>query len=1506
MKTGRKLHILAGLILVCFATAAQRSSACNLPPVAYVSNWQQFVGLDAQVTLDGTSSYDSDGYIAAYEWTFPSTAYNISGRYSSVAYCRFNSPGDYYVYLDVWDDDDAWDSDYAHIYVIQADLTWDGSTYLPVNCDDDNGNQIQDMLDSSAGAEDNDLRAIHLDITPDLYGGDAQLSYSGNATIKVWQPDATNRKYALITLPHTWAAARVPSTLYVEGIAPNSAPNGSQLTLSYIKNGTTLHSDSVTFTVFDVQLDTSFPVSVSAGAPLLLNCTRRGDATGLIAWSPVSGPSTPSFSPTANTEDPYFSATVSGSYTVRVQYTIDGATVTRTTGTITVNPVSVDITRPAGPTVERYYTLQLDCIPHGGIGSDYQWSQLSGPGSVSFSQSGRIRNPTFMTNETGDYLIGLQCKVNGITVNAAPVTITVVDVDITAPSSFPVSVARGSSLALDCVGRNGTASGYTWTPADLITPSNIRNPSFTSDTAGIYMATVNCTVWGISVSDTRSPIHVVEVASVAENTTGQDPIYVGLNSGGAVAYLQAQPYPNVSWPNGKPTWSVVIQPPGAAASIIPASNGAAVLTGITTKGLYRAKAICGSVDDGDTVDVTAFEVGITAQVGDVGPLALPIIVGVGASVVMDCIPSPDVGGQLYTWTVTPDTGAGFSNRHVRSPTLTITAPGTYTVRIDYTKEYGPSGTTASASGSITASDVTIEITTPSDPTVYVPLGNIQQLDCMLYPEGIIGTTTWSQVSGPSTGSFSDNQDKDPTFTANVPGQYLIKVDGTAGSSSASDSCTVVVWNVDLDADTLWKGSIAQPGTQDSQDAEGLEETQLAIVPVNCDDDDGDKNVHRDNNNILVYQRDCDNDKIDGEVDWEDFAPMVVRQMAPGSNASLTFTGPFRVFKWSDLNVNGRWDEGEPAEVFPSGSTIPDAELSSGDVLFLVEATRFLEPGETSFTFQLRANDGTGDVYDTVNVRPSPFILLPASNSAVEVYAPDYVGKTNPADEDAAITGLGTTPVDVSDTSDYYQDPWLQDEIEIGYTSWPNGQMWVVWDLPRNRWLDDWPETALLGLNCGHFNWGTGTGGGNYGGNIETTPPVTYQGQYRPLGVVVTGSDCSLGPFILAQGVQPVLDCDTSWLEVGHIDEVVSFTSGGVLIADTDLMRTRLEEFVNDTTHVYGTVTGGTLTYLEDTTQNWQTNQWVGAHIHVVHARNGFDFSRRVLGNDATRLYVYDEQQGTGTAFTTYGYPEPSDNYILRARSEFRVAFNEGKEDTGVFTYSYDSTPPYRVFEDHTNTKNWAQNEWVGGYLYLEYLGGYWGDPGFNHFRIVANTSDSITAEVSNERTLQPTHTYYTLIQKPKRPYSYYRWYRDQTPYEDRWIPNASDLHYMFTHDTSPQGGINAVRQRLELPNGPFSSSNFTNISAFFFRERYWYDTGSWLYTAFIPPKINLLNKDGALYMPDPFGLRRGDTNATDAFKDYAGAVYVDDWVLCTGGGDIHCGTNVRRTIPSTKWWNPNE
>ena len=176
------------------------------------------------------------------------------------------------------------------------------------------------------------------------------------------------------------------------------------------------------------------------------------------------------------------------------------------------------------------------------------------------------------------------------------------------------------------------------------------------------------------------------------------------------------------------------------------------------------------------------------------------------------------------------------------------------------------------------------------------------------------------------------------------------------------------------------------------------------------------------------------------------------------------------------------------------------------------------------------------------------------------------------------------------------DRWAQDEFEIGYCWAPHNWMHVVLHMPRN-YLDliDFPENHMAHTKLGVFESVKAAGGGagqDCGGNLEVSPPVPNPApaiardmggpsvkahRAAPFGKIifgdyhdaVSGADGrafdSLRNFLVAQGVQPVLPINTSWLSVGHVDEFSTFVratgSRGfkLLLANVRLMTLILRE-----------------------------------------------------------------------------------------------------------------------------------------------------------------------------------------------------------------------------------------------------------------------------------------------------------------------------------------------------------
>ncbi len=160
------------------------------------------------------------------------------------------------------------------------------------------------------------------------------------------------------------------------------------------------------------------------------------------------------------------------------------------------------------------------------------------------------------------------------------------------------------------------------------------------------------------------------------------------------------------------------------------------------------------------------------------------------------------------------------------------------------------------------------------------------------------------------------------------------------------------------------------------------------------------------------------------------------------------------------------------------------------------------------------------------------------------------------------------------------DVWVQDQMVIGYCSAPGGRAFnVVLNCKRAQNLVRFVKEGVRAEEDRTFVF-NGLADSkseqdftDYGGNIAVSPPVTEATEPEntlaagppvrahpraPHGKIVLG-DCynpyRKGPqrhqddgtvhpetrdFLQSQGVQPIIPIDTSWLAMGHVDEIVGF------------------------------------------------------------------------------------------------------------------------------------------------------------------------------------------------------------------------------------------------------------------------------------------------------------------------------------------------------------------------------
>jgi PKD repeat protein len=115
-KNGSFMLILMTLMTVILLTVPTNTIAANGPPIAIAEPKYQEVNVGEEAWFSGNGSYDPDGKIVYYIWDFGdgSTGNGITTTHV------YTMPGDYTVWLTVYDDQNATGRDYCSVKVLQS------------------------------------------------------------------------------------------------------------------------------------------------------------------------------------------------------------------------------------------------------------------------------------------------------------------------------------------------------------------------------------------------------------------------------------------------------------------------------------------------------------------------------------------------------------------------------------------------------------------------------------------------------------------------------------------------------------------------------------------------------------------------------------------------------------------------------------------------------------------------------------------------------------------------------------------------------------------------------------------------------------------------------------------------------------------------------------------------------------------------------------------------------------------------------------------------------------------------------------------------------------------------------------------------------------------------------------------------------------------------------------------------------------------------------------------
>ncbi|XP_063798177.1 protein-arginine deiminase type-1-like isoform X2 [Pseudophryne corroboree] len=321
----------------------------------------------------------------------------------------------------------------------------------------------------------------------------------------------------------------------------------------------------------------------------------------------------------------------------------------------------------------------------------------------------------------------------------------------------------------------------------------------------------------------------------------------------------------------------------------------------------------------------------------------------------------------------------------------------------------------------------------------------------------------------------------------------------------------------------------------------------AVLLVNCDRD-----------------RNCsglpDNQaaEMPNTADLKDMSPMV-----------LTAEGPDEVFNDYKVILSMSEPHSNKLRVYQTCKNTHFHVLGKGKVSYKVhrqrrdEVTFYVEgldfpdvdfPGLVyiNLTFQ-NVGNGTEIFKERVAFRVAPWIMTPNTQKPLEVYVCNVDNNKDFVKVLAEFVKKARCTLTVCKYTENQGDRWIQDEMEFGYVEAPHKRFPVVLDSPRNRGLKDFPATEVLGPDFGYVTREPkdpdSVGTLDAFGNLEVSPPVTAGGKDYPLGRILIGDGLNMSDFRMnkvvrdflhAQQVQAPVYLFSTWLQVSHIDEFLSF------------------------------------------------------------------------------------------------------------------------------------------------------------------------------------------------------------------------------------------------------------------------------------------------------------------------------------------------------------------------------
>jgi len=481
------------------------------------------------------------------------------------------------------------------------------------------------------------------------------------------------------------------------------------------------------------------------------------------------------------------------------------------------------------------------------------------------------------------------------------------------------------------------------------------------------------------------------------------------------------------------------------------------------------------------------------------------------------------------------------------------------------------------------------------------------------------------VSGCDGYIESGHDSNEMTCVFRTGGSYAsvyLKVKDDEQTWSTYDRCYVYV--VDLDADTNRDEDITVADETGEDTWSKGPSSRGSIVLPNCDDDNEDgipdnwPGLHNkytpddfndgdwDLDGTYDSETEGPNQIVDNGNDIDDLAELwfhqlnfrvgydrkITLEVANASTHSFLTGVPdpniIRIFLPNEQQ-NGHWvvTPGATAIIGPEDGKTAEFTYENGllsmfsgycKVKFRVEGIEF--GAMVDITLKFYYNDVV-QASDTVRMKVAPFVLsdhtMDVSSSGKTVYVakwedddPEGNNEVRSALDSKYGSHLDEVSYDPEYDDWYKNDLWHQNAYEVGYVRVPYGSMPVFLVSPRasrerappypiNKDLLKYIHRMRLEQNVG-VCWrleGVGDPDDTYNafGNVESRPIFVSPPVQEP-GYFFHGSGlfADVNDFFAAQDVNPALGVSTDWLDIGHVDEVISFAPDGIhtIVADPNV------------------------------------------------------------------------------------------------------------------------------------------------------------------------------------------------------------------------------------------------------------------------------------------------------------------------------------------------------------------